>query len=72
MRMLSGSGKVTFCKLTDLEKRGSVSGETKGGTLLDHRMWIVMMIPSIHEGADFYRAPQKILDGRTMFCDTLQ
>lgn len=85
MRMLPGSGKVTFCKLTGLEKRGSVSGggddvddgdgERRG--ILDHRMWIVVIL-LIHkrDGEETreqtFIARLKNLNGRTMFCDTVQ
>lgn len=38
----------------------------------DHRMWIVV-IPSMHRTADFYRARlKKILAGQPVFCDTVQ
>lgn len=66
MRMLPGSGKVTFCKLTDLEKRGSVSGETKGGTLLDHRMWVVM-IPRYTRERTFIARLKKFLTAGQCF-----
>lgn len=63
MRMLPGSRKVTFCKLTDLEKRCSVRDGGGWRGTLDHRMWSVM-IPLIHERADFYFSrvsPKKFL-----------
>jgi len=47
-RMLPRSRKVTFCKLTDLEKRSEMTGD-EVERLLDHRMWIVV-IPLIHSG----------------------
>jgi len=51
---MPGSGKVTFCKLTDLERRGLVSDDGEcpfegGQALLDHRMWVAV-IPLIHRG----------------------
>jgi len=79
MSMLPGSGKVTFCKLTDLERRGSASGDggcDEGGqALLDHRMWVAVIPLMGGEARGFY-APfvrlEKILNGRTLFCATVE
>lgn len=57
-RMLPRSGKVTFCKLTDLEKRGGTAGGRRSGTAAGPPD-VDRGDSLIHKTTDFYRVRLK-------------